>query len=217
MRKKERIDKQPSERLLQIIDRANLIRMVENIGLPNSRQLEDDYFYPELLDVLVEIAELYQSTLDDRAKLEDFFNEKSFERFVLPDFELPTLFAVNSNSEIVDTSGLRKRFLDLASHFFKVTFDESHQIQIGWTGLAENLLGYDIRRFRKCPICQKFFWAERIDKNCCSRECSNVQNQRVFQSDPNKREEYNAKRRETYKSKREQKQGKKRRKKNGTL
>ena len=48
----------------------------------------------------------------------------------------------------------------------KIRFEKSLIITV--------LEGVEARRIRECPICQKIFWAGRIDKKCCSARCRKV-------------------------------------------
>jgi hypothetical protein len=36
------------------------------------------------------------------------------------------------------------------------------------------------RKIRRCPVCDKFFYAQRTDQLACSRPCANVERQRKF-------------------------------------
>ena len=42
------------------------------------------------------------------------------------------------------------------------------------------LEGVETRRIRECPICQKLFWAGRIDKKCCGPRCLTVWHSRKW-------------------------------------
>lgn len=41
-------------------------------------------------------------------------------------------------------------------------------------GFREALTGADPRRIKVCPICGRFFWAQRLDKSACSPPCLNT-------------------------------------------
>lgn len=34
--------------------------------------------------------------------------------------------------------------------------------------------GVEVERLRRCAICSKFFWAGRLDQQCCSKNCANT-------------------------------------------
>jgi len=41
------------------------------------------------------------------------------------------------------------------------------------------LVGVEVQRIRRCPICEKIYWAERIDQPTCSKRCNNVRRSRI--------------------------------------
>lgn len=47
-----------------------------------------------------------------------------------------------------------------------------------WTDLLQSLNGCDAKRIRICPICDKLYWAARITRSACSKECNNTRRQR---------------------------------------
>ena len=52
----------------------------------------------------------------------------------------------------------------------------SLQINAGIIQFAQNpavnaLQGVEANRIRRCLLCEKFFWAGRIDRKCCSEKC----------------------------------------------
>jgi hypothetical protein len=36
----------------------------------------------------------------------------------------------------------------------------------------------DVKRIRLCPICDRIYWARRVDQPACSKRCNNVRHQR---------------------------------------
>lgn len=176
----------------------------------------------DFMKVLVEISEQYQLYLEGKPNLEDLIKihfKEAGNNYTLPQFEV-VFTSKNSLEErvsIFDNSGLGKRLFETGINFLSLKVDESHEMKIEWSGLMKTIQGCDIRRFRKCIVCQKFFWAYRLNTKFCSKSCSNVYHQRIYLTDEDKRKAYNEKRRKTYESKKELKQGKERRKKNGTL
>jgi hypothetical protein len=109
------------------------------------------------------------------------------------------LFAQNSQSKL--SSGK----LFLTSDYSAVAIE----------GLGAIVGTKHLDRLRSCVICQKVFWAQRIEALTCSQKCSNAFHQRKRREKD--RDEINAKRRETYVSKKQLKLGKEKAKKNGTL
>ena len=104
--------------------------------------------------------------------------------------------------------GLGRIFFESAIKYMELTTDEEHQIQIKLFGLLQLIQGCDLRRFKQCATCQKIIWANRLDRKFCSRKCSNLGWQKIYQSDEKKRREYNSRRQKTYNSKKEQRQAK---------
>jgi hypothetical protein len=41
------------------------------------------------------------------------------------------------------------------------------------------VLGLDIRRIRQCAICENLFWAQRLDRQCCQKQCADTHNKRL--------------------------------------
>lgn len=162
----------------------------------------------KLLAVIVEISETYHIYLNALASLNEQPKTNPLRDLMesLPDFPLNYL-----------DKELGARFFEIAAKFLSITTNKSHQLQLELNGLLQDIEKSDLRRFKQCVVCKKFIWASRLNKKYCSTNCANIATQRVFQSDPQKRDAYNEKRRNANKSKKELKQGKERRKKNGTL
>lgn len=70
---------------------------------------------------------------------------------------------------------------------------------------GELIEGVEVSRIRACLICRKLFWAQRIDKKCCSEEHSAVIRQRQIRSNKEKNAELYAK---SAKLRRQKKKGK---------
>jgi len=96
-----------------------------------------------------------------------------------------------------------------------VSVNEDGYVELKTTELFDFIATYKIeaRRIRLCRICYKIFWANRMDKWTCSKECGNKLRQRNWQLE--NKEEYNEKRRENYAYKQNMKN--KKEKKNGNL
>ena len=56
--------------------------------------------------------------------------------------------------------------------------DEDGILQREENILLQWLLGIDVRRIRQCAICRNLFWANRIDRQCCTKKCADAHNQR---------------------------------------
>lgn len=107
------------------------------------------------------------------------------------------------------------------SHFLnsplETTIERNSAGSLQLTGLAALILKkFDDSRLRVCEVCEKIYWANRIDKKTCSSICANKLRVRLYRSltdeeKANRKEQREANRR----VKRIQKEN--RRKKNGTL
>ncbi len=99
--------------------------------------------------------------------------------------------AVKSSKELLTVLAMRGRNLETAKKKLhslqfvsvngllpKIYIDESGLLQKEDNLIFQILIGVDITRIRQCAICRNFFWANRIDRCCCSKECSNVNNKR---------------------------------------
>jgi hypothetical protein len=47
-----------------------------------------------------------------------------------------------------------------------------------WTDFLQSLNGCDAKRIRICPVCEKIYWAARVTRLACSKECNNTRRQR---------------------------------------
>jgi len=96
-----------------------------------------------------------------------------------------------------------------------VMVNKDGYIELKTTEFFDFIATYKIeaRRIRLCRICYKIFWANRMDKWTCNKECGNKLRQRKWQLE--NKEEYNEKRRENYAYKQNMKN--KKEKKNGNL
>jgi hypothetical protein len=47
-----------------------------------------------------------------------------------------------------------------------------------WTDLLQSLNGCEAKRIRICPVCENLYWAARITRPACSKECNNTRRQR---------------------------------------
>lgn len=56
--------------------------------------------------------------------------------------------------------------------FYEV--NEAGIVDFTFDEFSTAIKGIDVRRIRECEICQRIFWAGRIDKTCCSDACANV-------------------------------------------
>jgi len=55
---------------------------------------------------------------------------------------------------------------------------EAGVIKVSLAPFLRVLDGIEARRIRLCPVCEKLFWAGRVDKVGCTEECSRVLRQR---------------------------------------
>jgi predicted nucleic acid-binding Zn ribbon protein len=64
--------------------------------------------------------------------------------------------------------------------------------------------GVEVTRLRRCPVCGRFFWAQREDKAACGARCANVYRVRRRRE---KQREYAANRRENRRVKKQRAKG----------
>lgn len=155
------------------------------------------------IKVLVEISEDYQDYLKTQAKLNWLIAQARAETLILPNAEtliLPNAETILPKFEVTsvsrDTVHFHKRLFDIITFYLKLTTDESHQIKVEFRGFVETIKGQDLRRFRKCFTCQKFFWAYRLNTKFCERKCLDRNHQKKIRQDPVKNFKINEQRRE---------------------
>ena len=59
-----------------------------------------------------------------------------------------------------------------------LTTDPKGKINISTDEVLGALSQVEMSRIRQCPICNRIFWAGRIDQNCCGSQCAHVQRSR---------------------------------------
>ena len=69
-------------------------------------------------------------------------------------------------------------FRMLASNWLSV--DANGLIELQTPPLLECVQGVEAQRIRKCPVCEKIFWAERKDQQGCSVPCSHALRNRKY-------------------------------------
>lgn len=62
------------------------------------------------------------------------------------------------------------------------TREGTHKFAVYQPILFKVLEDIEIERIRECPICEKLFWAGRLDQSACSPRCSNVRRGRAWRS-----------------------------------
>ena len=70
-----------------------------------------------------------------------------------------------------------------ASDFLRLTIDQGGRIHIVHSPLIRALEGVEAARVRECPICDRIFWAGRIDQPCCTSRCAGCLRTRRGRSD----------------------------------
>jgi hypothetical protein len=91
---------------------------------------------------------------------------------------LDELTHVSDNFQTADRTHIVGLF-DLRDLIPKLRIDENGILHREEDPILDLLLGIDIRRIRKCRICENYFWAQRSDRRCCKRECADIFNQRL--------------------------------------
>jgi hypothetical protein len=56
--------------------------------------------------------------------------------------------------------------------------DERGRLGVTENPLLKSLVGIPIERIRSCAVCRRFFWAPRVNSECCSGRCRKSYNQR---------------------------------------
>jgi hypothetical protein len=95
--------------------------------------------------------------------------------------------------------------------------DDDGCIRPKHSGISQIFVRHTVEcvRIRRCPVCEKIFWAEKvIAKTCGEKNCAAAWYERERMADPKTRAEHNEKRRLRYQSQKELKEGKKR---NGSI
>jgi endogenous inhibitor of DNA gyrase (YacG/DUF329 family) len=57
--------------------------------------------------------------------------------------------------------------------------NEQGKADFQYSPLAECIQGAELDRIRRCPICEKIYWADRIDQPTCSQRCNGVRRSRI--------------------------------------
>lgn len=108
--------------------------------------------------ILEEIARLNESSYRDRDE----------------DYEQARATRSNRDKFIADRwvpRGVLSTTLSGSNMFFCI--NDQGKIAFTLDKLLDGILGADAERIRKCPICNRIFWAGRIDKKGCSNQCAN--------------------------------------------
>jgi hypothetical protein len=59
-------------------------------------------------------------------------------------------------------------------------FGDDGKLKVKSHPILEMLCVVDRKRIRRCPICAKIYWSERIDQPACSKACNNRRRSRIF-------------------------------------
>jgi hypothetical protein len=65
----------------------------------------------------------------------------------------------------------------LETHF---DVDAEGKLRLHAHPILDALQGVEVARIRRCPICDKIYWAERIDQPACSKKCNTTRRSRIF-------------------------------------
>ena len=74
---------------------------------------------------------------------------------------------------------------------FELLLSSNARVKINKTGstditlgeFSRAIIGIDVKRIRRCPACENIFWAERVDRFCCSKECNGRLHTRLNRSE----------------------------------
>lgn len=69
-------------------------------------------------------------------------------------------------------------FVGLDGLLSKIYVDDNGILRKKDDIILQTLIGLNITRIRQCAICRNFFWANRIDRQCCAKKCADVHNKR---------------------------------------
>lgn len=65
--------------------------------------------------------------------------------------------------------------------------------EISVNGVLRMLLNTEVDRLRRCPVCERFFWATRLDQKGCRKSCAEVLRKRRLRALAQERgDQYNA-------------------------
>src|SRR5205085_3128627 len=80
----------------------------------------------------------------------------------------------------LSTGGDLSRAFGLSQSLRVVPFwNEENKLDFEYAPLAQIVRHVEKHRIGKCPICAKFYWAERIDQPTCSTRCNNRRRSRI--------------------------------------
>lgn len=167
--------------------------------------------------IFIEITKSYQE-IHNQTEKQIKFSHETGNQFLIKSSEFrweEKLFNITYGSSSFRAAeserkypGLPKRLFDSVKGFLSVSVNENHRGIVSFGSLLHVIQGTDFRRLRNCVVCSSIFWAYRLNAKFCSKKCSNVHHQRLYQTE--NRETINSKRKENY-------QYKRRKKNNGTL
>jgi hypothetical protein len=72
--------------------------------------------------------------------------------------------------------------VSLGPFFLETHFDVDTEgnLRLHAHPILEALKDVEAARIRRCPICDKIYWAERIDQPACSKRCNNTRRSQIF-------------------------------------
>ena len=89
--------------------------------------------------------------------------------------KLKIVMTLNRELETSKNTDMPPVFLPFALPLDMYLFvDEDGLLQVEWDSFAYAVKGKEASRIRQCAVCNKFFWAYRVDQKCCGKKCSGV-------------------------------------------
>lgn len=177
----EDLERETSE--LQTLS-SNDFKITLQLGGFVDQWLEQFKTYPLLLDYLLERPDIHnlRFRFQDWAYIRNLINNlvKNSERFWLN-----------------PTSG---GFIDIPS---QLSFNNFGKIEITLNHILNEIIGFDLARFKRCMECGYVFWAYKRNKKYCSDHCKKNYLERSRRSDPRKAAIINEQRRNNRRRKKE--------------
>lgn len=111
---------------------------------------------------------------DGRKYLEQLFLAGFRYEYLRQAREIVNLIAKSRREQIRLPYSMSLKANCLSISFGNLYIDKSDVIRFSPPPIARILDGVEADRIRECEVCQKFFWAGRIDQKACTTKCAKV-------------------------------------------
>lgn len=95
-------------------------------------------------------------------------------------------YSTHSSSALAQVKNLRSQLYVSSEE----TREGTHKLAVYYPLLFRVLEGVEAERIRECPICEKLFWAGRLDQTACSTRCANVRRGRIHREKYHKKHKH---------------------------